>query len=82
MEAKRFFQRLDEMNVSDIENNSRFIEVCPNLVSADYSEKLKGTKITMGSPGNVVFDIQTNKKIPLLILVNKEEYDRILEKEK
>lgn len=78
MAKKRLFQILDEMNVSDTTNKTTLVAVCPNLVSADYGAKIQGTKITMGVPGNVVFDIETNKTIPILLLIDKEEYDKIL----
>ena len=74
---KRLFKILDEMNISDVENNTANVAVCPNLVGADYSAKLKGTKITMGTPGNIVFDLQTDKIIPVLLLVNRDEYERL-----
>lgn len=78
MEKNRFFQTLDAMNVADTENKTQHVVVCPNLVSADYSYSLKGTKITMGSPGNIAVDLMTGKTVPLLLLINKEEYDKIL----
>lgn len=78
MEKKRLFQILDEMNVADTTNKTTFVGVCPNLVSADYTAKMQGTKITMGVPGNMVLDIQTNDIIPILLLIDKKEYDKIL----
>lgn len=77
MEKKRLFQILDEMNVPDTANKTTLVAVCPNLVSADYSYKLQGTKVTMGVPGNVALELE-NETIPILVLVNKSEYDRIL----
>lgn len=74
---KRLFQILDEMNIADVENNTANVAVCPNFVGADYSAKSSGTKITMGAKGNVVFDLQTDKIIPVLLLVNREEYERM-----
>lgn len=77
MAKKRLFQILDEMNILDTENNTKLVQVCPNLVSANFSKNL-GTKITMGCPGNVVLDIDADKLIPVLVLVDKSEYDRLL----
>lgn len=76
-EKKRLFQVLDEMNLADSENNTAFVAVCPNLVAADYGKNIQGTKVTMGVPGNVVIDLQANKLIPVLLLINREEYDKI-----
>ena len=78
MEKKRLFQILDEMNVADTTNKTTLVGVCPNLVSADYIAKMQGTKITMGVPGNMVLDIQTKNTIPILVLIDKNEYDKIL----
>ena len=78
MEKKRLFQILDEMNVADTTNKTTLVGVCPNLVSADYTAKMQGTKVTMGVPGNMVLDIQTNDIIPILLLIDNKEYDKIL----
>lgn len=75
MAKKRFFEVLDYMNVQDTENDTANIQVCPNFVSANFSKK--GTQVTMGVPGNIVFDLETDKLIPVLLLVNREEYDKL-----
>lgn len=72
---KRLFQILDEMNQSDIENNTRLVSVSTSLISADKIKQ--GSKICMGSDEQAVMDIFTDKYIPVLILVNKEEFDKL-----
>lgn len=72
---KRLFQILDEMNQSDIQNNTRLVSVSTSLISADKIKQ--GSKISMGSDDQAVMDIFTDKYIPVLILVNKEEYDKL-----
>lgn len=66
------FQILDEMNQDDTINNTKMVEVGSNFISA---EKVKGgAKISIGMPESALFDIISNKKIPILILVDSDEY--------
>lgn len=81
---KRMFQILDEMNQEDTANKTRMVEVGIDFISGD---KVKGgAKIAMGMPESALFDIISETKIPLLILVDKKEYfkrkDAVLEGEK
>jgi hypothetical protein len=69
---KRLFQVLDEMNVHDIENNSALIGICPDFISADTFKG--GCKITMGAPLGTVNEIMNGKYMPVLLLIDKEEY--------
>lgn len=75
-EKKRLFQILDDMNVADTENDTATLAVCPSFVRANYGSN-SGTQVTMGVPGNVVFDIEAGKKIPILILVDSAEYEKL-----
>lgn len=75
MAKKRFFEIIDQMNVQDTENDTEKIQVCPTFLSANFNKK--GTQVTMGVPGNIVFDLETDKLIPVLLLVNREEYDKL-----
>lgn len=75
MAKKRFFEILDQMNIQDTDNETSLLGVCPNFVSANFNKK--GTQVTMGVPGNIVFDLETDKLIPVLLLVNREEYDKL-----
>ena len=68
----RLFQILDEMNQSDIENDTRLVTVSPTLVSTRIVKQ--GSTITMGADCQSFDDLSTGKVIPLLILVDKEEY--------
>lgn len=72
---KRLFQVLDEMNVNDEKNKTATIGVC-NEVSYIQSSK-RGTLITMGAPAEALMDIESGKTMPLLLLLNKSEYDKI-----
>lgn len=71
---KRLFQILDEMNQHDVENNTSLVGVCPDLISADKIKQ--GTKVAMGVPGNAVFEIMNGKVIPILLLIDSEEYEK------
>jgi len=75
MAKKRFFEIIDQMNIQDTENNTENIQVCPTFISANFSKK--GTQVTMGVPGNIVFDLESDKLIPVLLLINREEYDKL-----
>jgi len=75
MSNKRMFQILDEMNLNDDKNNTATIGVC-NQVNYIQSSK-KGTLITMGAPSEALMDIESGKVIPLLLLLNKSEYDKL-----
>lgn len=66
------FQILDEMNLQDEKDGSALVGVCNQVISVD---KVKGgTKVSIGAPDHVIFDIMNGKTIPILLLVNKEEY--------
>lgn len=74
---KRLFEILDVMNVADEKNGTSNVGVCPDLQSANYSLSKGGTLVTMGVPNNVVFDIESQKLKPILLLVNMEQYEKI-----
>lgn len=75
MEKKRLFQVLDEMNISDIEKGTRFVSVGSNFISADKIKQ--GSKISMGSDESAVMELMNDKVIPILLLVDKEEYFKL-----
>nr|DAI89655.1 MAG TPA: hypothetical protein [Caudoviricetes sp.] len=75
MEKKRLFQTLDEMNLLDIENGTRLVSVGSNFISADKIKQ--GTKISMGSDDSALHQILNDKVIPILLLVDKEEYFKL-----
>ena len=70
--SKRLFQILDELNVEDQNNNTRFVAISNTFVSADKVNQ--GSKITMGADYQALNDLLTEKVIPILILVDKKEY--------
>lgn len=69
---KRMFQILDEMNQDDSTNGTAMVAISNSFISADTVKA--GAKIAMGAPVEYLFEIASDKKIPLLILVDKEEY--------
>lgn len=74
--SKRLFQVLDEMNVLDTEDKSDRVGVCNVVESINYNHK-KGTTVAIGVPGNVVSDITTGKRIPILLMIDAKEYERL-----
>lgn len=58
----------------DDENNTSLVAVCPDFVSADKVKQ--GTKVVMGAPESAVFDIMHKKVIPILILIDANEYNK------
>lgn len=76
MGSKRLFQVLDEMNVSDIEKGTKLVSVSINLISADKTKQ--GSKISMGSDDSAVIDLINNKVIPVLLLIDKETYFKMI----
>ncbi len=72
MSKKRLFEVLDEMNQEDAENGTRLVSVSYNFVAGDKVKQ--GAKITMGIELSGLMDIMSDKVIPALILIDKEEY--------
>lgn len=69
---KRTFQILDEMNQEDCKNGTQLVQVGIDLISAD---KVKGgSKISIGMPESSVWDLMQNKRMAILVLVDKDEY--------
>jgi hypothetical protein len=72
MKNKRLFEILDEMNQDDIKNGTGLVEVGGNFISAD---KVKGgAKISMGMPESSIYDLMHDKKMAILVLIDKKEY--------
>lgn len=72
---KRLFQILDEMNVGDDENKTANCGVCNAFLSAQSSKA--GARITMGAPIEAINNIGNGETIPILLLINSKEYERI-----
>ncbi len=72
--AKRLFEILDEMNHDDAKNGTRLVSISNNFISAD---KIKaGTKVAMGCDDQVLTELIDGTHVPLLIIVNKKEYEK------
>lgn len=68
--SKTDFEVMSEM--ANDKNGNQLISMTTDMVSANYTKM--GTKITMGIGGNVVGSLLNNEKIPVLYLVDKEEF--------
>ena len=74
MAKKRLFQVLDDMNQADIENGTEILAVSSNFISID---KVKaGAKLCMGVPEKAIYDMMDDKFMPILIIVDREEYTK------
>lgn len=69
---KRFFEILDEMNQEDVKSDSQLVTVSNYFISANKVKQ--GASISMGAEFGSINEIVSGRKIPLLILVDKEEY--------
>lgn len=68
------FQILDEMNRGDTQNKTKFVKVSNHFISVDKVKQ--GAKITMGADEESLFDIVSEKYIPILVLVDIGEYQK------
>lgn len=76
MNKKRMFQILDEMNVADGENGTAHVAVRNQLVGAQKAKG--GCHITIGAPEDYLYKLMTdNNCIPILLIIDKAEYDKI-----
>lgn len=75
MSEKRLFQVLDEMNVNDEVNKTATCGCCFDLVAANKVKE--GGHVTMGVPTEAVLKIFLGEYQPILILLDKKEYERI-----
>lgn len=77
--SKRMFQILDEMNVADSENNTANVALSNHLVSATTAKG--GGHVTMGVEASYIHKLLMDDDcIPILMIINKKEYDKILNK--
>lgn len=72
---KRLFQILDEINVDDAKNSTRNIAVSNGFVRMDKTKE--GCQVTMASDSRAMADLLTNEAIPVLLIINKEEYNKL-----
>lgn len=71
---KRVFQILDAMNIADSENGTALVGLCPGMLSARLGKH--GTHIEMGAPKEAIANLMSGKTIPVLLLINAEEYEK------
>ncbi len=76
---KRLFQIIDEMNQADTANGTRLVSISNSFISGDKVKQ--GAKICMGADEATLMDLVTDQAIPLLIVVNREEYNRLKDAE-
>jgi len=69
--SKRMFEILDEMNLDDIKNDTRLVVASYNLLSVKKVKK--GSEILMGADDQVFYDLNNEKVIPVLFLINEDE---------
>lgn len=73
-------EAFDEVNNFDVlkrmSAESKDVKLCTTVTELDYTAK-KGTKVTVGVPGNVVFDIRDGKTGVFLLLVNWEQFEEM-----
>jgi len=72
MEKKRLFEVLDDMNQSDTENKTRLLQLSNAFVSGKTVSQ--GAVIEMGVEASCLVDILAKKSIPILLIVDKEDY--------
>lgn len=71
-QQKRIIQILDEMTLDEVNGDTCFVSMCPEFIGLQKTKQ--GGHCTMGVPENVLLDIMSGKTMPILLLVNKEEY--------
>lgn len=70
---KGMFVVLSEMNQHDIDNNTSTLQVSGSFVSANKVKQ--GAHVTMGVPESCLFDIMNDNVIPVLMLIDRKEWD-------
>jgi len=73
MAKKRLFEILDDMNVHDVEKNTRLVAVSGNFVEGKKVNA--GALITMGVPFGELQGLLDGTRMPILLMVDKKEYN-------
>ena len=60
------------MNQDDVDNGTRLVQLSNNFISADKVKQ--GVKIAMGVEERCLLELMNEEVIPVLLLVNKEDY--------
>lgn len=76
--SRRLFELLDEMNVEDGINKTTLVCVCPDFVEAKTMKR--GGVVSMGVPVDMLNQLFTEKVMPVLLLIDKEEYFKRIDK--
>lgn len=53
------------------------VQLCTMITDMNYSAKNGGTKVTVGVPGNVCFDIRDGKMNAMLLLVDVAQFTKL-----
>lgn len=69
---KRLFQVLDDMNQSDTEKQTRSLQLANTFISGRTIKQ--GAVIEMGVESSCLLDIMSGKSIPILLIIDKEDY--------
>ncbi|MDO6737122.1 hypothetical protein [Wenyingzhuangia sp. 2_MG-2023] len=72
--SKSKFDTIHEMHQDDVKNDTRFVAVSPYFVDSKNVEQ--GALVTMGIDGSTHLEMVRQKRFPLLIMVDKEEYEK------
>lgn len=70
------FDVFKKMNEYDTENGTSTLGVCNELVSANNVKN--GGHVTIGVPESVIIDLMFDGKIVVLLVIDKESYDKTL----
>lgn len=74
---KRIFQILDDMNVLDIENKTKLVEVSSNVLAVFAEKTGDGSSVAMKITEEARKDLETGKSIAVLLTIDKKEYERL-----
>jgi len=73
---KRMFIAFDEMNQNDEKNKTATLGACYEMVEAKTAKG--GGHVTMGVPAEAIMNIFTGKVQPILLLLDKKEYEKVM----
>lgn len=62
-----------------VRSDNKALKMAPlsNILRANYGQRVRGTQVTIGVDGNIIGDILHGKYVGGLILVDKEEFDKV-----
>lgn len=61
------------LNEQDIAGGTRQVGYCPDFVKADMNNS---STVTMGVPNDIIMGLLEDKLIPVLVIVEREAYNR------